>query len=134
MNEFEWLQQTRTLARPIAPRRDLWPDIEATLATPQRSSRRRPGSVSIAATLALAMLSAASIHLSAPPETVPPAQATRWKPGDPRLAAAAIDLDAAQTELTHALRDDPRADYLRRLLQRTQDRRNQLRKLDHLAG
>jgi len=146
MNEFEWLRQTRALREPVAPRRDLWPGIEATLdaagtqaAPPARRPRLRPREWLVAASFAGLSLFAGSlaVHLRERPVDAA-AQATanpdRWRPADPRLAGAAVELDAASMELRQAIRQAPDSPALQRLLYRTQKQQSQLQQMEHQAG
>ncbi len=145
MNEFEWRRQMRGLRRPLAPRRDLWAAIEAALddagqgdphatAPPAAPPRRR---WRVAAGLAASLLPACGLgwHWRQVPATTPLATAAKlpasWKPSDPRLAGAAIELDAARMELQMAIRQAPDSPALQRLLGRTERQQAQLR---HLAG
>ncbi len=145
MNEFEWLRQTRALREPVTPSRDLWPAIEAALdpadnATPplrQRSQRRQAWL--LAASFAGLSLFAGSVavHLRDQPmntasETTP--DVARWHPSDPRLAGAAVQLDAASMELRQAMEQAPDSPALQRLLYRTQKQQSQLRQMEHQAG
>jgi hypothetical protein len=47
------------------------------------------------------------------------AQTPRWKPADPRLAGAAVEFQAADSEIRLALQQSPDAAYLQRIRQRT---------------
>jgi hypothetical protein len=151
MNEFEWRRQMRDLNRPVAPRSDLWARIDAVLddaassniavaapAAPARHRRSWALAASIAAVVVLAgglvwrmqvMHGAASIASDHPSlESAP------WKPSDPRLAGAALELDAARMELQQAMQQAPDSPALQRLLQRTHAQQNQLRDLEKQAG
>ena len=154
MNELEWHRQMRGLRTPAAPRRDLWVDIDAALdaarptidIAPARRFRRRTWMGAVAASLAGLLLLAAGTswmlrqqaHDTAPSVAQTPAPATstltRWKPADPRLAGAAIELDAARMELRQALRQAPNSDALQRLLDRTERQQAQWRQLEKQAG
>jgi hypothetical protein len=147
MNEFEWLRQTRALNEPVAPSRDLWPAIAARLgdepATPTATATRHRHPLmpwAMAASLAALSVLAGSLSLrqSATPTpyaTVASAPvAPRWKPSDPRLSGAALELDAAHSELTQAMQQAPNAAFLRRLLDRTTQQRNRLERFAHEAG
>ena len=57
-----------------------------------------------------------------------------WKPSDPRLAGAAVELDAARMELQQAMQQAPHSPALQRLLDRTEKRQSQLRQLERQAG
>ena len=143
MNEFEWRRQLRDLRQPLAPQRDLWHAIDATLdaaATdltdnPPRSTRR---SWLLGASLAASLLLVAGIgwHLlrASTPVPAPIASTHPWKPVDPRLAGAAIELDAARLELQLAIRQAPTSAALQRLLDRTEQQQAQLRQLANQAS
>ncbi len=147
MNEFEWLRQTRALREPVTPRRDLWSGIDAALdaapsvATPPTLSRsqQRQGWL-LAACFAGMALFAGSIAMrmrDRPLETnamavVP--DAAHWRPSDPRLAGAAVELDAASMELRQAMEQAPHSPALQRLLHRTLQQQSQLRQMEHQAG
>ena len=145
MNEFEWLRQTRALREPVMPRRDLWPELEATLdpaapvAPPRQQRPQRRQAWLLAASFAGLSLFAGSIavHLRDQPmdmahETTP--DVARWHPADPRLAGAAVQLDAANMELRQAIEQAPASPALQRLLFRTQKQQSQLRQMEHQAG
>jgi len=147
MNEFEWRQQMRKLREPVAPRRDLWDAIDAALddhagdtaaTPPRRHASPRPWL--LAAALAGAFLLAGSIgwHLSHDarivPNNLPALASTPWKPADPRLSGAAIELDAARVELQQAMQQSPNSPSLQRLLARTEQQQTQLRHLAQEAG
>jgi hypothetical protein len=151
MNEFEWRRQLRDLRQPLAPRRDLWASIEAVLEDAERmqasanpiSSEPRPvhrRRWPLAAGLAASLLLAGGIgwHMLQVPAAVPVAgdttSPTRWKPSDPRLAGAAIELDAARSELQLAIQQAPDSPALQRLLGRTEQQQTQLRQLATRAG
>jgi hypothetical protein len=150
MNEFEWRRQLSDLRQPLTPQHDLWASIEAALedAEPQASQRpvlrelrpthrrRWP----IAASLAASLLLAGGIgwHVLQTPSSTPVASNTKasghWKPSDPRLAGAAIELDAAQMELRLAIKQSPDSPSLQRLLGRAERQQTQLRQLANQAG
>ncbi len=143
MNEFEWLRQTRALDRPVAPTRDLWPGIADRLAdaTPAASTPRRRNITPWALAASLVALSLLAGSLSMRQTPMPAAQyastdthASPWKPRDPRLSGAAIELDAARSELTQAMQQAPQAAFLQRLLDRTNHQRNRLARFEHEAG
>lgn len=154
MNEFEWRRQMRDLRQPLAPQRDLWASIDAALddaerigpvaapTGPPKAPRRR---WLAAACLAASMLLAGGIgwHLRQAPTATPIANskpaaskpaAASWKPADPRLAGAAVELDAARMELQLAIREAPDSPALQRLLDRTELQQTQLRQLANQAG
>jgi len=140
MNEFEWRRQLRGLRAPVAPSNDLWARIDAALepTAPVRSSAR-PGGLLAASFAGLSLL---AVSLSTRQDGLlvhPQAAATAttqapWKPDDPRLAGAAIELDAARLELRQALEQSPHSPALQRLLSRTHQQQSRLRQLDQQAG
>ncbi|HET7359762.1 MAG TPA: hypothetical protein VFJ04_06405 [Rhodanobacteraceae bacterium] len=145
MNEFEWLRQTRALNQPVMPSRDLWPAIAARLGAPATTASAPRGRNllpwAMAASLAALTLLAGGLSLrqAQAPATgytalAPATQGARWKPSDPRLSGAAIELDAAHSELTQAMRQAPRAAFLQRLLDRTNQQRDRLERFEHEAG
>jgi hypothetical protein len=149
MNEFEWLRQTRALREPVTPRRDLWSGIEAALdaasaaptaAPATRRAARQPHNWLIAASFVGLSLFAGSLAVHLRDRTLANATATtmpdagRWRPGDPRLAGAAVELDAASMELQQAIEQAPHSPALQRLLNRTQKQQAQLRQMEHQAG
>lgn len=145
MNEFEWLRQTRALREPVMPSRDLWPEIEATLnpadpvALPLRPRSQRRQAWLLAASFAGLSLFAGGIAVHLRDQPMNTATATtpdvaRWHPADPRLAGAAVQLDAANMELRQAMEQAPDSPALQRLLYRTQKQQSQLRQMEHQAG
>lgn len=142
MNEFEWHRQMRALREPVSPRRDLWADIEAKLdapamaAPPARATPRRQGWLLAAGFAGLSLLAVGvnqrlRVNAPAPSQAL---QAEAWKPADPRLAGAAVELDAARMELQQAIQQAPHSPALQRLLDLTQKRQLQLRLLEQQAG
>jgi hypothetical protein len=151
MNEFEWRRQLRDLRQPLTPQRDLWASIDlvlddgglARLAPPATASAplpRRRQRWLIGASLAASLLLAGGLgwRLLQTPATTPVATIghapANWKPDDPRLAGAAIELDAARMELQLAIRQSPDSPALRRLLDRTERQQTQLRQLAQQTG
>lgn len=142
MNEFEWRRQLRALRQPLQPQRDLWLAIDASLDTtgasapkvghPKAARRTWLPGVGLAASLLLAGV--IGWHLLPTPATGTSAGSTPWKPADPRLAGAAIELDSARLELQMALRQAPDSSALQRLLNRTERQQAQLRHLASQAG
>ena len=143
MNEFEWRRQLRELRQPSNPQHDLWPSIDAALdAAPGELPGRRKRSrhhawllrASIAATLLVA--SALGWHILRAPAPAPAsiADTTPWKPADPRLTGASIELGAARLELQMAMRQAPDSVALQRLLKRTERQQAQLRHLANQAS
>jgi len=147
MNEFEWLRQTRALREPVSPRRDLWSGIDAALdaaeaptaAPAPRRLLRQPQNWLIAASFVGLSLFAGSLAVHLRDRTLDNATAVstdagRWRPNDPRLAGAAVELDAANMELRQAMEQAPNSPALQRLLYRTQKQQSQLRQMEHQAG
>lgn len=146
MNEFEWRQQMRKLREPVAPGRDLWGAIDASLedrsedpASPQAAPQAPPRPWLLAAALAGTFLLAGGIGLrlhrqaGTAPTGTPALADTPWKPSDPRLSGAAIELDAARIELRQAMQQS-NSPSLQRLLARTEHQQTQLRHLAQEAG
>lgn len=151
MNEFEWRRQLRDLRQPLTPRRDLWKSLDAAMdgaertqaptiqASPEHQPRHRQRWL-IVASLAASALLAAGIgwHRLQTPTAAPIARVSTapasWKPADPRLAGAAIELDAARMELQLAIQQAPDSAALQRLLSRTEQQQTQLRQLTNQAG
>ncbi|GLQ49300.1 hypothetical protein ACFFJT_20270 [Dyella flava] len=152
MNEFEWLRQMRELNQPVAPRNDLWARIDAELdetkpgeaaaVTPIRPAHRHPQVWAVAASIAALIVLACGVVWHTQPVSQPGSaialktvnENTAWKPSDPRLAGAAVELDAARMELQQAIQQAPDSPALQRLLQRTDAQRTMLRELEKHAG
>lgn len=155
MNEFEWRRQLRNLDQPHAPGRDLWASIDAALdqganphgpdtgpraerdATAQLRPRRRPWRFAASAAAILMLAGGMGWHALQVPDAaaITDTEPTPgWKPSDPRLSGAAIELDAARMELQLALQQAPDSPALQRLLDRTERQQAQLRQLSHRAG
>jgi hypothetical protein len=151
MNEFEWRRQLRDLRQPLAPQRDLWASIDAALEDAERThppvvaALREPRTAHhrrwlVAASFAASLLLAGGIgwRVLQTPTARPVASHTKvsgnWKPSDPRLAGAAIELDAAQMELRLAIKQSPDSPSLQRLLGRAEQQQMQLRHLASQAG
>jgi len=147
MNEFEWLRQTRALREPVTPRRDLWSGIDTALDTappivmaPARTRAQKRQAWLLAACFAGMALFAGSIAVQmrdrplATNTMVAVPDTTRWRPSDPRLAGAAVELDAASMELRQAMEQAPHSPALQRLLYRTLQQQSQLRQMEHQAG
>lgn len=151
MNEFEWRRQMRELRQPLTPPRDMWSSIDAALTRAEQDrpaanetlppSPRRPRphwllGAAVAASLLLAgSIAWRAMHAPAVTQIAEVAKPARaWKPNDPRLAGAAIELNAAQMELRLALRQAPDSPSLQRLLDRTETQQSQLRQLANQAG
>jgi hypothetical protein len=134
-DEFAWLRQTRALNRASAPQRDLWAGIAKAIGNAAPARRMHPAwSAAAALVLALGGLISLYTGMHGRPATMQAQAGERWRPADPRLAAAAIGLDAAHVELSQALELDPRAEYLQKLMQRTERQRQRLQQLEHAAG
>ncbi|MDF3982409.1 hypothetical protein P3W24_07950 [Luteibacter sp. PPL201] len=139
MNELDYLRQMRSLNRPVTPHRDLWADIasridaSAPAATP-RQRRLRPWLMAAAVAGVAVLGGGIGLRLAAPAVNDRVAAAEKWKPTDPRLAGAAIQLDATRMELTQAIRENPDSAALQRLLLRTERQRDRLRNFDRQAG
>lgn len=141
---FEDRQKLRALAQPVEPQRDLWPTIAAHIETQARAPRRRMRWLAMAASLACAAVIVGALGIRAlhsPRPATSPARiaaaasaAPRWKPSDPRLRGAAVELHAARGELQQALAIAPHSPYLQRLLQNTDHQQSRLRRLDVGAG
>lgn len=149
MNEFEWRRQMRALREPVSPARDLWSQIDAKLDATQAtqdtpvagsSSHRRLWllAASFAGLVLLAGGISRQLYQTQPSPAASLTAATtdgmRWKPTDPRLAGAAIQLDAAKMELQQAMQQAPGSVALQRLLARTEQQQSQLRHMEHQAG
>lgn len=139
MNELDYLRQMRSLNRPVTPHRDLWTDIEARLgeAVPTatvRHRRARPWLMAAAIAGAAVLGGGIGLHLVSPTPNDGLAAAKAWKPADPRLTGAAVQLDATRLELTQAMRENPDSPALQRLLLRTERQRDRLRNFDKQAG
>jgi hypothetical protein len=142
MNEFEWRRQMRDLRQPGMPARDLWPAIDAALddtMIARESASARPRApvrrhwllgAGMAASLALACGVGWYMLLTPAGQVDNEVPMSPWRPADPRLAGAAIELDAARMELELARQQAPDSTALQRLLDRT---RQQQTKLRHLA-
>jgi hypothetical protein len=132
MNEFEWLRQTRALRGDQHPVRDLWPDIAAAL-EPHQATRRPNAWLPMAATAAVVLLSVAlGVTAWRTPQAFPQggalAQSSHWKPDDPRLAGAAVEFQAADSEIRLAMDQAPDATFLKRIQQRTRAQQWQLQR------
>lgn len=150
MNEFEWRRQLRDLRQPLMPGADVWLSIDAALTRAEQTAiadheslprtRRvaRPRLWLAAAAASLLLVGSVAwrtLHTSATfPAEIVNAAPRPWKPADPRLAGAAIELNAAQMELKLALEQAPDSPALQRLLDRTEMQQTQLRQRSHQAG
>lgn len=140
MNDLDYLRQMRSLNQPVVPHRDLWAGIEARLdeapaaATASRRHRAHPWLMAAAIAGVAVLGGGIGLHLVAPTASDGMASAPRWKPSDPRLSGAAVELDAARMELTQAMQDSPDSAALQRLLIRTERQRDRLRTFEKQAG
>jgi hypothetical protein len=144
MNEFEWRSEMRKLGDPVEPARDLWPSIESRIAALPNRRSRRPFIFSIAAAVLVAcgaLVFAWQLRTSTPMPAQNVASATAdvptkhkradadvAQPAHPALAAAALDLDDASTNIQEALEQRPDAVFLVGLLNRTNGQRLRLMK------
>lgn len=145
MNEFQWLKQTRALRQPTEPRSDLWPGIAERIGTPSQPARtHRSRLLPWAMAASLAALSVLACTLAWRQQAMPPAPhlasrsvpaaTTPWKPRDPRLTGAAIELHIAHRQLTRAIRRAPHDVFLQRMLQHTNQQLVRLQQLEQRAG
>jgi hypothetical protein len=153
-NEFQWRNQMRKLNQPVEPARDLWPDIAARIAqpvaVPQRRQQWRRPAFAVAASVALAIgavFTASQLPRSGSAPSVAggtthgtttdaaPPTALDWaKPADPKLAAAAQDLDKASADLQAALEARPDAVFLVSMINRTNAQRMRLMRQSAISG
>ncbi len=151
MYEFAWRRQLRDLRQPLSPPDELWGSIHARLDAlaplqvappaakaepPSVRRRRRLGAVGLAASIGLSAAVGWYVlrPAAAPMPVISAVSFVHWKPVDPRLAGATIELDAARMELQQALRQAPDSPALQRLLVRTERQQAQLRRLGREAG
>jgi hypothetical protein len=133
MNEFEWLRQMRDENENAAP-------VQVTAPTPIRRERHRHTWALAAGFAAVALLSGGvvwrmhAIPASPQPGPITAQSSAPWKPSDPRLAGAALELGAARMELQQAMQQAPDSPALQRLLQRTDAQQARLRELEKQAG
>ena len=159
-HDFQWRRQLRDLSGPVQPQRDLWLDIATRIAAEEAAPvvetaprrRRWPLALAAAASVALAVLVAGVLQqpsvtsgpaiATQPAEKLDPAAAiaaadTQFKqvrPQDPRLAAAAVELDAAADEIRQMLQQQPDAVFLVGLLNRTNERRLKLARMGQASS
>ncbi len=154
-NEFEWRSQMKKLGERIEPTNDLWPGIAARIAQeqarPAATQRRWTRAVAaIAATFVIAtggsLVALRSDHTPPLPQTStgPTTAAMQsdgaptafdWaQPSDPKLAAAARDLDRAGAELQAALEARPDAVFLVSMINRTNAQRMRLMRQSAISG
>lgn len=143
MSEFEWRSEMRKLGGPVEPARDLWPTIESRIAALPNRRSHRPFGFSIAAAVLVAcgaLVFAWQLRTSTPAPVPIVASSTDVaikhkhadsdvaQPAHPALAAAALDLDDASTNIQEALEQRPDAVFLVGLLNRTNGQRLRLMK------
>lgn len=144
MNEFEWLKQTRALAHPTEPRHDLWPDIAQRIQTTTPVATHRNHALPWAMVATIAAITVLAGWFALRQQVVPtpriasthvPATRTApWKPRDPRLVGAAIELNIARQQLGVAIRRSPNDIYLQHMLNHTNQQITRLQRLEHRAG
>jgi hypothetical protein len=155
-NEFEWRSQMKKLGESVEPANDLWPGIAARIAQeearPAVVQRRWMRAVAaIAATFVIAtgasLLALRSDRTPSTPSSPPGAAqvastqndsaptAFDWaQPSDPKLAAAARDLDRANADLQAALDAHPDAVFLVSMINRTNAQRMRLMRQTAISG
>lgn len=146
MNDFQLQRALRDLDAPREPRNDLWPAIATRIGAEAGATRaRRRRWLPLAAAAALLLATAGGVLMlglqrnGAPDLANVPSGArtstalratddalARSRGGDPRLAGAAVVLDAAHAELEQALEQRPDAVFLVGLLNRTNSQRMRL--------
>lgn len=146
MNEFEWLKQTRALRQPVEPESDLWAGIAERINTPAKTPSEVPRRArllpwAMAASLAALSVLAGTLAWQQKPASPPqlasratPVAATPWKPHDPRLVGAAIELNTARRQLVRAIHRAPRDTYLQHMLANTNRQLERLQQLERRAG
>jgi hypothetical protein len=144
MNEFQWLNQTRALKQPVEPSHDLWPEIAARLSTHAESPTSQRSWLlpwAMAAALAAVSVFAGALvwQQRAAPATrlaahVAPSATTPWKPRDPHLVGAAIELNVAREQLARAIDHAPDDAYLRDMLEHANAQVRRLKQLPQRAG
>ena len=152
-DEFQWRSQMRGLNTPEPPARDLWPELSARIAQQPRLAPRRNwrrGFAAIAAALVVASgagllayrldpkvaPSVSTPEIGATQNAAPaPRTALDWAvPADPRLVAAAQDLDKASADLQAALEARPDAVFLVSMINRTNAQRMRLLRQSAISG
>lgn len=150
-NEFQWRSQMRKLNEAVEPARDLWPDIAARLAPPAQTARRREWrrpAFAVAASFLVAVGAGVTAYRLYGPTAAKPANdvaakmaaeatptAFDWAvPADPKLAAAAQDLDKASADLQAALEARPDAVFLVSMINRTNAQRMRLMRQSAISG
>ncbi len=155
-NEFEWRSQMKKLGESVEPANDLWLGIAARIAQEQARpvavQRRWMRAVAaIAATFVIATgASLIALRTDRTPPAPAPASALQqvvsthndgaptafdWaQPSDPKLAAAARDLDRAGADLQAALDAHPDAVFLVSMINRTNAQRMRLMRQSAISG
>lgn len=155
MTDFELQRNLRAMNAPREPAADLWAGIAARIGAaddaPAAPRRRSWLPFALAAGTLLAVGGATLLGLrmhaasDLAQQTIPLQKPARITPaqaldsmhapdGDPRLAGAAVVLDAAHAELEQALEQQPDAVFLVSLLNRTNARRMKLEQYGARAG
>jgi hypothetical protein len=156
MTDFELRRELRELRTSREPARDLWPQIAKRIAAestgaPRRQRRLLRWPLAVAAGVVMAV-TVGLFALDAPGRSARTASAEPAfadgldvgqqirhardlaANGDPRLASAEVVLDAASSELDHALEQQPDAVFLVGLINRTHAQRRKLARLGLDAG
>ena len=129
-SEFQWRSEMRKLDEAAEPTQDLWPHIRARIDAAPRQRTRWPRLAAAAAVVAMAAGAGVlawhqhSAELAQQEATSTPLE---WaQPENPKLVAAAQDLDSASASLQQALEQHPDAVFLVGLLNRTNSQRMRL--------
>lgn len=154
-DEFQWRSGMRSLDEKVEPAKDLWPAIAARIdsearVVPLRPRATWPRFAAIAATLVIASGAALVAYrqagnvdaVASAPVKAPtgisvnvPHTALDWAvPADPKLAAAAQDLDKASADLQAALEARPDAVFLVSMINRTNAQRMRLMRQSAISG
>ena len=138
MSEFEWRNGMRKLGGSLEPERDLWPDIEAKIATLPQQRRSRLPAFAVAATVLVACGAALFAWQTQTLPVAPPPRVATTAPAAkpvinvvenddhaPRkvLANANDELTDASTSIQQALEQRPDAVFLVNLLNKTNSQR-----------
>lgn len=151
MTDFELRRQLREMRGPLEPQQDLWPQIARRLSADAQPAapmaRHRPRwPLALAAGLVMAVgvglfslsgqdrVDNVASQGSALRNELDVSQQIQHArelaaSGDPRLASAEVVLDAASSELDHALAQQPDAIFLVGLINRTHAQRRKLARL-----